>query len=95
MNWDRVTIDPEQHARLLEKEHEIGTVALVDYAHSLGLYPPGYPEVDCAISVAWGPDDPDDSEGTLIWETNPGSDQLGDEPDESVWEGVVEIKDAR
>lgn len=68
----------------------------VDYAHSLGLYPPGYPEVDCAISVAWASGD-DDSEGTLIWDTQPATEGVEDPypAEENPWLGVVETKDAR
>lgn len=44
---------------MLEKEREIETVKLVDDAHSLGLYPPGYPDVDCGIAVAWAPTERD------------------------------------
>ncbi|MGH8876445.1 MAG: hypothetical protein ACRD0P_03750 [Stackebrandtia sp.] len=67
-HWHKVTTDPKLHAELLALEDEIGTPALVDVAHQRGLYPPGYPDVDAGITVAFAPDDPPDSNGTLIWD---------------------------
>lgn len=76
--WHLVTDDPELHARLLEKEAETGTVQLVEYVHSLGMFPPGYPDVDPGISVRWGPDDQDDADGTLVWDIEPRPQEDGD-----------------
>lgn len=63
---------------------------LVEFAHSLGLFPPGYPEVDCSNTIAWAPDD-DDSEGTLIWDTQPNVSLTDEDDDEEPWEGEVRL----
>jgi len=58
-HWHRVTDDPELHAEL-RREEELGTPAVVELAHSHGLYPPGWPVVDAGIVIARGSDDTGD-----------------------------------
>lgn len=75
--WVRVTDDPEVEARLLELfETTMDSRALAEYAHSLGLYPPGYgPTMDPPITLVWPQDTPDGGVGVIAWD-------VGDDDDE-------------
>jgi len=74
--WVRVTDDPELEAHLLElMESTMDSRALAEYAHSLGLYPPGYgPTMDPPIALVWPPGTPDDGTGVIAWDIGDGDD---------------------
>jgi hypothetical protein len=64
--WELVTEDPDLHARLLEKNAEIGTPALVNHVHSLGIRPNGWPDRNPGIAIVWAPGEYT-GDGTLVW----------------------------
>lgn len=69
----RVTDDPDLEARLRERVDSLSSRELAEYAHSLGLYPPGYTEgLNPPIALAWPAWMSDDADGILVWDTGDG-----------------------
>jgi hypothetical protein len=65
----RVTDDPRLEASLLERVDELSSRELADFAHSLGLFPPGYSEsTNPPIALVWPAGMDDDDEGVLMWD---------------------------
>jgi|GEM_PF-2352028 len=78
--WVKVTDDPEIDAELRERAETMSSRALAEYAHSLGLFPPGYGErMDPPIALAWPPGASFDDEGLIVWNIgSPGEDEAND-----------------
>ncbi|CAM3461011.1 hypothetical protein STSO111631_20190 [Stackebrandtia soli] len=77
--WVKVTDDPDLDALLWERVDALSSQALAEYAHSLGLFPPGYgPTMNPPIALAWPPGTPDDGDGILVWDIGDDSDQAED-----------------
>lgn len=71
-----VTRDPELEAQLRARVDDVSSQALAEYAHSLGLYPPGYTEgSNPPIALAWPPGVDYDDDGLLIWDVGDGDEQ--------------------
>jgi hypothetical protein len=67
----RVTDDPQQNRELLARYYELDTFTFAEYAHGLGLYPPGYEEGQRhSVSIYYPPDADPNSDGILIWDTS-------------------------
>ncbi|GAA2301200.1 hypothetical protein GCM10009853_067010 [Glycomyces scopariae] len=63
------TDDPEIEARLRERADELSSQELAGFAHSLGVYPPGYSDdVDPPLVLTWPPGTDFDSPGLLVWD---------------------------
>lgn len=63
------TTDSALEARLRERADELSSRELTEFAHSLGLYPPGYGEdFDPPLVLTWPPGEDFDSEGLLVWD---------------------------
>ncbi len=76
--WDhlRVTDDAELELRLRERVDELTSRELAEYAHGLGLYPPGYTErMNPPIALVWPADMDDDDEGVLVWDVGDGDEE--------------------
>ncbi|MEU5156518.1 hypothetical protein [Glycomyces sp. NPDC021274] len=69
----QVTNNPELEARLRERVDTLSSRELAEYAHSLGLYPPGFEEGrNPPIALAWPAWMPDDADGVLVWDIGDG-----------------------
>jgi hypothetical protein len=69
----RVTNDPALEARLRERVDELSSRQLAEFAHSLGLYPPGFEEGrNPPIALAWPAWMDDDADGVLVWDVGDG-----------------------
>ena len=79
--WDglRVTDDPEIEARLRDRAEEMTSRELAEYAHSIGLYPPGFgPDMNPPITLVWLPDMSYDEDGIPMWDAIPDEDSQTD-----------------
>lgn len=64
-----VTDDPDLEALLRDRIDLLSSRELAEYAHSLGLYPPGFGEsVDPPIALCWPPGMPNEADGVLVWD---------------------------
>jgi phytoene dehydrogenase-like protein len=64
-----VTDDPELEALLRERMDELSSQELAEYAHSLGLHPPGFGEnMNPPIALHWPAEWDDEEEGILVWD---------------------------
>jgi hypothetical protein len=69
----RVTDDPNLEELLRERVDRLSSRELAEYAHSLGLYPPGFDEgKNPPIALAWPAWMPDDADGVLVWDIGDG-----------------------
>lgn len=79
--WVKVTDDPALDALLRERVETMSSRALAEYAHSLGLYPPGYgDQMDPPIAVTWPPGTPFEADGVLVWD-------IGDDNEDELHDG--------
>lgn len=73
----RVTDDPDLEALLRERVDTMSSRNLAEYAHSLGLYPPGHDDgSDPPIALAWPPHLADDVNGILVWDVGDGDESF-------------------
>jgi len=71
----KVTDDPDLERQLRERIDDLGSREMAEFAHSLGLYPPGFgPTMNPPIALAWFPDMDFDEDGVIVWDV--------DEPEE-------------
>lgn len=74
-DYVRVTDSPDLETRLRDQLDVLSSRQLAEYAHSLGLYPPGYDDgSDPPIVLVWPPDMPDDADGIIMWDLAPDQD---------------------
>jgi hypothetical protein len=63
------TTDPAIEARLRERADELSSQELAAFAHSLGVFPPGYSaEVDPPLVMTWPAGSDLDAPGQLVWD---------------------------
>lgn len=90
-----VTEDAELTAQLWARFESLGSRGLAEYAHSLGLFPPGYREGHQDSICEYGPPG-HEGRGFLVWESGldspSGDDQEREEysDDDDPWAGLVD-----